>query len=155
MRIFGLLVGAALAASVSPAALAHDDWDGHRGHYKKHHYVEREVIVVERAPRVIYAPPPRVVYVQPPPRVVYVEPPPPVYVAPPPVYRAPPVAYTNACAGLGRDTIGALVGGVGGGVLGSQVGKGSGRTAATIGGTLGGALIGGSVGRSLDRVEGC
>jgi hypothetical protein len=159
------LVAAAIALPLVPAPASAHDWEEehegwHHGHgWYKHH---RDYVVVEEAPAVIYAPPPppRVVYVEPPPRVVYVEPEP-VYVAPPPrvVYRQAPAAYqpapTYACSGVGRDTIGALVGGVGGGVLGSHIGRGTGRTVSTIASTLGGALLGNSVGRSLDHAEGC
>ena len=76
-----LLAAAALA--VSSTALAHDDhgrgWGW--GHQKHRYYMAPRPIVVVPAPRIVYAPPPRVAY--------------PYYAAP--VYRpVPPVPVYSA-----------------------------------------------------------
>ena len=84
---------AALAVTASSAALAHDGWrdcddDWRHGHawgherFRHHYYAPRPIYVVP-APRIVYAPPPPVVY------PYYAAP---VVVRPAPVYPAPHVS---------------------------------------------------------------
>ena len=85
---------AALALTASATALAHGGWRdrdegwrhgrgwGHEQHYRPYYYAPRPVYVVP-APRIVYAPPPPVVY------PYYAAP---VVVRPAPVYPAPGVS---------------------------------------------------------------
>jgi hypothetical protein len=77
LRLAGSLAIAGAVMLTASAAMA-DDWKKGRGHYKHyhHHYYDREVVFVQPARPVYYAPRPVVVY-------------------PAPVY-APPVAYAPA-----------------------------------------------------------
>ena len=79
-----ITVGAAAATLASGLALAHPpQWApayGYRAHYRPYYYAPRPVYVVP-APRIVYAPPPPVVY------PYYAAP---AVVAPAPVYPAMP-----------------------------------------------------------------